>query len=112
MRATGFVSLAAATALCVAACSGADTAAVVHLGPDDNGRTVTLAVGDRLQVILSGGRLSGDWAAASDPGRHHRHAGPSWSSSADREPRHAVDRWRMVALGRRQPARRPVASYR
>jgi len=67
MRATGLVSLAAATALWVAACSGADTAAVVRLGLDDNGKTVTLAVGDRLQVILSGGRLTGDWALASYP---------------------------------------------
>ena len=67
MRATGLVSLAAATAFWVAACSGADTAAVVRLGLDDNGKTVTLAVGDRLQVILSGGRLTGDWALASYP---------------------------------------------
>lgn len=67
MRATGLVSLAAATALCVAACSSADTAAVVRLGPDDNGKIVTLAVGDRLQVILSGGRLTGDWALTSYP---------------------------------------------
>ena len=67
MRATGFVSLAAATALCVTACSGADAAAVVRLGPDDSGKTVTLAVGDRLQVILSGGRLNGEWALASYP---------------------------------------------
>lgn len=67
MRATGFVSVAAATALCVAACSGADTGAVVRLGPDDNGKTVILAVGDGLQVILSGGRLTGDWSLASYP---------------------------------------------
>jgi len=67
MRATGVVSLAAATALSVAACSGADSGAVVRLGPGDNGRTVALAVGDRLQVILSGGRLTGDWALASYP---------------------------------------------
>ena len=67
MKATGLVSLAAATALCVASCGGADTAAVVRLGPPDNGTTVTLAVGDRLQVILSGGRLTGDWALASFP---------------------------------------------
>jgi hypothetical protein len=67
MRVTGLVSLAAATTLCVAACSGADTAAVVRLGPDDNGTTVTLAVGDRLQAILSGGRLNGGWALASYP---------------------------------------------
>jgi hypothetical protein len=67
MRATGFVSLAAATALCVAACSGADAAAVVRLGPDDSGKTVTLAVGDRLQVILSGGRLNGGWSLVSYP---------------------------------------------
>jgi hypothetical protein len=67
MRATGFVSLAAATALCLAACSGADAAAVVRLGPDDNGKTVALAVGDRLQVVLSGGRLNGDWSLASYP---------------------------------------------
>jgi hypothetical protein len=67
MRATRLVSLAAATALCAAACSGADTAAVVRLGPADNGKAVTLAVGDRLQVILSGGRLTGDWALASFP---------------------------------------------
>ena len=64
MRATGLISLAAATALCVASCGGADTAAVVRLGPADNGTAVTLAVGDRLEVILSGGRLSGDWAMA------------------------------------------------
>lgn len=67
MRATSLVSLAAATALVVAACGGADSAAVVRLGPGDNGRTVTLAVGDRLQVILSGGRLTGDWALVSYP---------------------------------------------
>ena len=71
MRATSLVSLAAATALCAAACGGADTAAdtaaVVRLGLADNGKTVTLAVGDRLQVILSGGRLTGDWALASYP---------------------------------------------
>jgi hypothetical protein len=67
MRVTSLVSLVAATALCVASCGGADTAAVVRLGPDDNGRAVTLAVGDRLQVILSGGRLTGDWALASYP---------------------------------------------
>jgi hypothetical protein len=67
MRATGLVSLAAATALCVASCGGADTAALVRLGPDDNGTAVTLAVGDRLQVILSGGRLTGNWALASFP---------------------------------------------
>jgi hypothetical protein len=67
MRASRVVSLVAATALCAAACGGADTAAVVRLGPDDNGKAVTLAVGDRLQVILSGGRLTGDWALASFP---------------------------------------------
>jgi hypothetical protein len=67
MRTTGLVSLAVATALCVASCGGADTAAVVRLGPDDNGTTVTLAVGDRLEVILSGGRLNGGWALASFP---------------------------------------------
>jgi hypothetical protein len=67
MRATGLISLAAAAALCVASCGGADTAAVVRLGPADNGTAVTLAVGDRLEVILSGGRLSGDWALASFP---------------------------------------------
>jgi len=152
MRATGLVSLAAATALCVAACGGADTAAVVRLGPDDNGKTVTLAVGDRLQVILSGGRLTGDWAltsyprpalvpdpgampvggvalvarevgsgqvvlvrvlcgppvdppscpgaAASDPGRHHRHAGPSRSPSADGEPRSFTSTLRMASYVR------------
>ena len=67
MRATSLVSFFAATALCVAACSSAHPAGVVRLGPEDNGRTVTLAVGDRLQVILSGGRLTGDWALASYP---------------------------------------------
>jgi hypothetical protein len=67
MRATGLVALAAAAALCAAACSSADTGAVVRLGPDDNGKIVTLAVGDRLQVILSGGRLTGDWALTSYP---------------------------------------------
>jgi hypothetical protein len=67
MRVTGLVSLAAATALCVPACSDADTGAVVRLGPDDSGKSVTLAVGDRLQVVLSGGRLTGDWALASYP---------------------------------------------
>jgi hypothetical protein len=67
MRATGVVSLAAATALCLAACSGADTTAVVRLGPADNGSSATLAVGDRLQVILSGGRLNGNWALTSYP---------------------------------------------
>jgi hypothetical protein len=67
MRATGLVSVAAATALCVAACSGADSAGVVRLGPDDNGKTVTLAVGGRLQVVLSGGRLTGDWSLVSYP---------------------------------------------
>lgn len=67
MRATGLVSLAAATAFGLSACGGAGSAAVVRLGPDDNGSTVTLAVGDRLQVILSGGRLTGDWTLASYP---------------------------------------------
>ena len=67
MRASGLVSLAAATVLCVAACGGADTAAVVRLGLDDNGKSVTLAAGDRLQVILSGGRLNGGWALVSYP---------------------------------------------
>jgi hypothetical protein len=67
MRATSLVSVAAATALWVGACGGADAGAVVRLGPDDNGMTVTLAVGDRLQVILSGGRLTGNWALASYP---------------------------------------------
>jgi hypothetical protein len=67
IRATRLVSFAAATALCVPACSGADAAAVVRLGPDDSGKTVVLAVGDRLQVILSGGRLTGGWALASYP---------------------------------------------
>jgi hypothetical protein len=67
MRATRVVSLVAATALCAAACGGADTAAVVRLGPADNGKAVTLVVGDRLQVILSGGRLTGDWALVSFP---------------------------------------------
>ncbi len=64
MRATGLVLLAAATALCAAACSATD---IKRLGPDDNGTTVTLAVGDRLQVVLSGGRLNGGWALASYP---------------------------------------------
>jgi hypothetical protein len=67
MRATGLVSVAAATTLCLAACGGADTATVVRLGPEGNGTAVTLAVGDRLQVVLSGGRLTGDWALASYP---------------------------------------------
>ena len=67
MRATGLVSLAAAIAFGLSACGGAGSAAVVRLGPDDNGSTVTLAVGDRLQVILSGGRLTGDWALTSYP---------------------------------------------
>jgi hypothetical protein len=67
MRATGLVSIAAASVLCVAACGGAGTAGVVRLGPGDTGRTVTLAVGDRLQVILSGGRLAGGWALVSYP---------------------------------------------
>jgi hypothetical protein len=67
MRSTSLVSVAAATALWVGACGGGDAGAVVRLGPADNGTTVTLAVGDRLQVILSGGRLTGDWALASYP---------------------------------------------
>jgi hypothetical protein len=66
MRATSLVSLVAVAALGVASC-GADSAAVVRLGPADSGRTVTVAVGDRMQVILSGGRLTGDWALASFP---------------------------------------------
>jgi hypothetical protein len=67
MRATRFVSLAAAASVCLAGCGGADSAAVLTLGPPDNGRAVTLAVGDRMQVILSGGRLTGDWALVSYP---------------------------------------------
>jgi hypothetical protein len=67
MRASSLVSFVAAAALCAAGCGGADAAAVVRLGPADNGTTVTLAVGDRLQVILSGGRLTGNWALASFP---------------------------------------------
>jgi hypothetical protein len=95
LRTAVLISLAAATALYVAACGdGSDTPAgegpsatvttstgpasagrtapaptgvVLRLGPDDNGKTVTLAVGDRLQVILSGGRLTGSWALASEP---------------------------------------------
>ena len=67
MRLTSLASLAVMTALAVASCGGVDTAAVVRLGPADNGSTVTLAVGDRLQVILSGGRLTGDWELVSFP---------------------------------------------
>ena len=67
MRATRLVSLAAATSLCVVACGGADSTSALTLGPDDNGRSVTLAVGDRMQVILSGGRLNGGWALVSYP---------------------------------------------
>ena len=43
------------------------TGTIVRLGPGDSGRTVTLAVGDRLVVTLSGGRLAGSWALASYP---------------------------------------------
>jgi hypothetical protein len=67
MRTTSLVSLAAATSLCLAGCAGSDSTAVRTLGPADDGRTVTLAVGDRIQVILSGGRLTGDWALVSYP---------------------------------------------
>ena len=66
MRVTSLVPLVVVAALGVASC-GAGTGAVVRLGPADTGTTVTLAVGDRLQVILSGGRLTGDWALASFP---------------------------------------------
>lgn len=44
------------------------TGTVLRLGPSDSGRTVTVAVGDRLLVTLSGGRLAGSWALASYPG--------------------------------------------
>jgi hypothetical protein len=67
MRVTSLVPLVVVAALGVASCGGAGTGAVVRLGPADNGTTVTLAVGDRLQVILSGGRLNGNWALASFP---------------------------------------------
>jgi hypothetical protein len=67
MRVTSLVRLVVVAALGVASCGGADAGGVVRLGPADNGTTVTLAVGDRLQVILSGGRLTGTWALASFP---------------------------------------------
>jgi hypothetical protein len=76
MRSTLLISVAVAAVLCVAACDGSDTAArdgsaptgaILRLGPDDSGRTVTLAVGDRLRVTLTGGRLAGTWALASYP---------------------------------------------
>jgi hypothetical protein len=87
-RAAGAVALAVAAAVGLAACSGSGTTAgpgtsptaastgsaaprptgtVVRLGPGDDGRTVPLAVGDRLQVILSGGRLNSSWALVSYP---------------------------------------------
>jgi len=39
----------------------------VRLGPDDDGETVRIAIGTRLVVLLSGGRLAGSWALASYP---------------------------------------------
>jgi hypothetical protein len=45
----------------------AATGRVLRLGPGDNAETVRMAVGDRLVVLLSGGRLTGSWALASYP---------------------------------------------
>ena len=79
MRAAVLLSLVAATGTWLAACGGGSgpppgggtsataAATIVRLGPDDSGRTVTLAVGDRLLVALSGGRLNGSWAVTSYP---------------------------------------------
>jgi hypothetical protein len=43
-------------------------AAGVHrLGPNDSGRTVALKVGETLEIVLSGGRLSGVWTLTGWP---------------------------------------------
>ncbi|HVD29606.1 MAG TPA: hypothetical protein VNC79_14055, partial [Mycobacteriales bacterium] len=47
--------------------SAAPAGTVLRLGLDDDGKTVTMAVGDRMIVLLSGGRLAGSWAVASYP---------------------------------------------